>query len=158
MIFGGSTAYDSKRRQKVARREVYTAGPAMPAFLQWSKSAITFDWADHLDAVLHPGRYPLVVDPIVGPKRLTKVLMDGGSNLNIMYAKTLDEMGVDQTNIRPIRAPFHGVVPSKQAVPLGQIDLPVTFGDRSNYRSETLPSTWWDSREPSTPSWDDHVT
>ena len=34
-----------------------------------------------------------MVDPIVGMKRLTKVLMDGGSGLNIMYAKTLDEMG-----------------------------------------------------------------
>ena len=43
MIFGGSAAYDSKRRQKVSRREVYTAEPATPAFLRWSKSAITFD-------------------------------------------------------------------------------------------------------------------
>ena len=42
-----------------------------------------------------------------------KVLMDGGSDLNIMYAKTLDEMGVDWTNLRPIRVPLHGVVPSK---------------------------------------------
>ena len=33
MIFGGSAAYDSKRRQKVARREVYMAEPATPAFL-----------------------------------------------------------------------------------------------------------------------------
>ena len=64
--------------------------------------------------------------------------MDGGSGLNIMYAKTLDEMGVDRTNLRPIRAPFHGVIPGKQAIPLGQIDLSVTFGDRSNYRTETL--------------------
>ena len=79
MIFGGSTAYDSKRRQKVARREVYTAGPATPAFLRWSESAITFDRTDHPDTVPHPGRYPLVVDPIVGPKRLTKVLMDGAA-------------------------------------------------------------------------------
>ena len=36
-----------------------------------------------------------MVDPIIGTKRLSKVLMDGGSGLNIMYAKTLDEMGVD---------------------------------------------------------------
>ena len=43
MIFGGSTAYDSKRRQKVARREVYTAWPATPAFLWWSESTITFN-------------------------------------------------------------------------------------------------------------------
>ena len=119
MIFRGSAAYDSKRHQKVARREVYTAEPATPAFLRWSEAAITFDRADHPGAVPHPGRYPLVVDPIIGPKRLMKVLMDGGSSLNIMYAKMLDEMGVDRMNLRPIRVPFHGVVPSKQAVPLG---------------------------------------
>ena len=64
--------------------------------------------------------------------------MDGGSGLNIMYAKTLDEMGVDRSNLHPIRAPFHGVVPGKQAMPLGQIDLPVTFRDQSNYRTKTL--------------------
>ena len=56
MIFGGSAAYDSKRHQKVARREVYTAEPATPAFLRWSESAITFDRADHPGAVPHPGR------------------------------------------------------------------------------------------------------
>ena len=56
MIFKGSVAYDSKRRQKVTRREVYTIGPAMPAFLRWSESAITFDRANHPGAVPHPGR------------------------------------------------------------------------------------------------------
>ena len=79
MIFGGSTAYDSKRRQKVTRREIYMAGLVTPAFLRWSESTITFDRTDPPDAVPHPGRYPLVVDPIVGPKRLTKVLMDGAA-------------------------------------------------------------------------------
>ncbi|XP_066346119.1 uncharacterized protein [Miscanthus floridulus] len=29
-------------------------------------------------------------------------------------------------------------MPIKQAVPLGQIDLPVTFGNPTNYRTETL--------------------
>ena len=36
-----------------------------------------------------------MVDPIVSTKWLTKVLMDGGSGLNIMYTKTLDAMGID---------------------------------------------------------------
>ena len=36
-----------------------------------------------------------MVDLIIDPKRLTKVLMDGGSGLNIMYSKRLDEMGID---------------------------------------------------------------
>ncbi|XP_066320657.1 uncharacterized protein [Miscanthus floridulus] len=71
-------------------------------------------------------------------KRLTKILMDGGSGLNIMYAKTLDEIGIDRTRVRPIKAPFHGIMPGKQAMPLGQIDLAITFRDPSNYRTETL--------------------
>ena len=68
MIFGGSMAYDSKHHQKVARRQVYMAQPATPPFLRWSESAITFDRTDHPDTVPYPGRYLLVVDPIVSPK------------------------------------------------------------------------------------------
>jgi len=94
MIFGGSAAYDSKRRQKLARREVYMAESAAPTFLQWLESAITFDWTDHPESVPQPGRYPLVVYPIIGTKWLSKVLMDGGSGLNIMYAETLNAMGI----------------------------------------------------------------
>lgn len=138
MIFVGSVAYASKRRQKLARREVYMSKLATPSFLRWSKSAITFDRTDHPKSVPQSGRYPLVVDPIIGTKRLTKVLIDGGSGLNIMYAELLDAMGVYRSRIQPTRAPFHGIVPKKQAMPLGQIDLPVTFRNPTNYRTETL--------------------
>ncbi|XP_066324146.1 uncharacterized protein [Miscanthus floridulus] len=65
--------------------------------------------------------------------------MDGGSGLNIMYAETLDIMGIDKARIRPTRAPFHGIMLGKQAIPIGQINLPITFGNPSNYRTETLP-------------------
>ena len=68
MIFRGSEAYDSKRRQKIARREVYATEPATPAFLRWSESAITFDRTDHPKSISQLGRYLLMVDPIVGPK------------------------------------------------------------------------------------------
>jgi hypothetical protein len=47
--------------------------------------AITFDRYDHLDYVPNPGVYPLIIDPIIANTRLTKVLMDGGSSLNIIY-------------------------------------------------------------------------
>ena len=60
-----------------------------------------------------------MVDPIIGTKRLTKVLMDEGSGLNIMYAEMLDAMGIDRARVRTTRAPFHDIVPRKQAIPLG---------------------------------------
>jgi hypothetical protein len=66
-----------------------------------------------------PGRYPLVVDPSIGNARLTKVLMDGGSNLNIIYAETLGLLEIDLSTIRGSAAPFHGIVPGKRILPLG---------------------------------------
>ena len=52
-------------------------------------------------------------NPIIGTKRLTKVLMDGGSGLNIMYAETLDAMGIDRARIQPPKAPFLCIVSGK---------------------------------------------
>ena len=79
-----------------------------------------------------------MVDLIIDTKWLTKVLIDGGSGLNIMYAEMLDAMGIDRSRIRSTRAPFHGIIPRKQAMPLWQIDPPVTFGNLTNYRMESL--------------------
>ena len=59
-----------------------------------------------------------MVDLIIGMKCLTKVLMDGGSDLDIMYAETPDAMGIDRSRVRPTEAPFHGNVLGKQAIPL----------------------------------------
>ena len=62
---------------------------AAPVYLDWSDEPITFDRADHPDHVPSSGKHPLVVDPVIDDVRLTKVLMDGGSSLNIIYAGSL---------------------------------------------------------------------
>jgi hypothetical protein len=85
-----------------------------------------------------PGKYPLVVDLVIGNIRLTKVLMDGGSSLNNIYAETLGLLQIDLSSIRAGAAPFHGIIPRKRVQPLGQLDLPVCFGTPSNFRKETL--------------------
>ena len=90
MIFGGSDAIHSKRQHKVRYREACVAESAVPSFLSSSDSPITFDQRDHPSHVARPGRYPLVVDPIIHKKCLTEVLMDRGSGLNILYVDTLD--------------------------------------------------------------------
>jgi hypothetical protein len=64
--------------------------------------------------------------------------MNGLIGLNIMYAKTLNAMGISRSQLHLSGAPFNGIVLGKWAQPLGQIDLPVTFGDPSNFRMETL--------------------
>jgi hypothetical protein len=114
------------------------ADVAKPSYLKWSEVLITFDRKDHPNTVPQPGSYPLVVAPLFKSRRIHKVLIDGGSGINVLYASTLDEMGIPRSALRPPPTPFQGVIPGIEALPLGQIDLPVTFGDVRNFRTETL--------------------
>jgi hypothetical protein len=138
MIYGGQVANASARHRKQERREVCLLKVAAPVYLDWSDKPITFDQGDHPDCVPSLGKYPLIVDPVIGNVRLTKVLMDGGSSLNIIYTKTLRLLQIDLSTIRAGASPFHGIIPGKRVQPLGQLDLPVCFGTPSNFRKETL--------------------
>jgi hypothetical protein len=138
LIFGGPTVDMSNSQRKRERHEVLAVGKAPPSFLDWSGDAITFSREDHPNYISNPGQYPLVVDPVIGNSRFSKVLMDGGSSLNILYAHTLRLMGIGLDHLRPSMTPFHGVAPGKRVHPLGQIDLPVWFGTPDNFRKETL--------------------
>jgi hypothetical protein len=138
LIFGGPTVDMSSRQRKRERHKVLAAENAPPSFLDWSEDAITFSREDHPNRIPNPGQYPLVVDPIIGNARFSKVLMDGGSSLNILYAHTLRLLGIGLDQLRPSTTTFHGVAPGKRVQPLGQIDLPVWFGMPDNFRKETL--------------------
>jgi hypothetical protein len=138
MIYGGQVANALARHHKQGRREVCSVKVVAPVYLDWSNKPITFDQGDHPDCVPSPGRYPLVVDPIIGNARLTKVLMNRGSSLNIIYAETLGLLGIDLSTIQAGAAPFHGIIPGKRVLPLGQLDLLVCFGTPSNFQKETL--------------------
>jgi hypothetical protein len=138
MIYGGQVANASSWHRKQERREVCSVKVAAPVYLDWSDKPITFDQGDHPDYVPSLGRYPLIVNPVIGNARLTKVLMDRGNSLNIIYAETLGLLGIDLSMIWAGAAPFHGIVPGKHFLPLGQLDLTVCFGTPSNFCRETL--------------------
>jgi hypothetical protein len=77
MIFGGSPAKPSRRREKLIRREVMNADIMTPSYLKWSKVPITFDRKDHPDTIPQPGSYPLVAAPLFKSRTIHKFLMDG---------------------------------------------------------------------------------
>jgi hypothetical protein len=65
---------------------------------------------------------------------ITKVLIDGGTGLNIIFLEMLRKMGLDFAGLITLTGvPFYGIVPSKAAMPLRQITLLVTFGTQTNY-------------------------
>jgi hypothetical protein len=78
--------------------------------------------------------------PVVAGSRLNKVLIDGGSRLNVLFTKTLKKMKLDITHMLTLStSSFYDIVPDNAAIPLGSVVLPVTFGEtRENYRTEYI--------------------
>jgi hypothetical protein len=55
---------------------------------------------NHLDSIPKPGRFCLIVNPLVGMTRLTKALKDGGSGVNLMYLDTFKGLGLTQDKLQ----------------------------------------------------------
>jgi hypothetical protein len=94
IIIDGITALPLRHKHKRILQEIYHTKLAVPSYLRWSEIAVTYDRTNHPDHIPHPRAYPLVVALLFGTKRVHKVLMDGGSSLNIVYMSTLNSMGI----------------------------------------------------------------
>jgi hypothetical protein len=69
--------------------------------------------------------------PVVAGSRLNKVLIDGGSGLNVLFTKTLKKMKLNITHLLTKGTlPFYDIIPRNVAIPLGLVVLPVTFGEK----------------------------
>jgi hypothetical protein len=138
VIFGGHGAQENRRKQKLNDRQVLAATTSAPAPYRWSEHAKTFSRADQWLNFDHPGTYPLLVDPVIQESRVKKVLVDGGSSINVTFTRTLLALGVALKDLTELDTPFFGIVPTQGEYPLGHIYMLVTFGTPENYRTEFL--------------------
>ena len=109
-----------------------------PSYRPWFEVPITFSRANQWADIPYTGRFPLVLDTTVQKVLLRKVLVDGGSALNLLFAGALKELGLGITDLTPLDSSFWGVVPGRASRPLGEITLPVQFGTATNYIVEHI--------------------
>jgi hypothetical protein len=114
------------------------ATTSAPTPYRWSEHLITFTRADQWLNFDHLGKYPLLVDPVIRESRVKKVLVDGGSSINITFPRTLLGFGVALKELHESDTPFFGIMRTEGEYPLGHIYMPVTFGTPENYRTEFL--------------------
>ena len=82
-------------------------GPiADPTYLDWSEHPITSSRANLWSDIPYLGRFLLVLDPIIKDMCFQKVLIDGGSALNILFAGSLEELGLKKEDLTPMDSPF----------------------------------------------------
>jgi hypothetical protein len=107
--------------------------PAIPKYLNWSEYPIQFSPKDQWTNVDNARHYRLVLDPTITGITMTKVLIDGGAGLNIIFADTSRKIGLDFAGLlTPTDIPFYRIVPGKAAM---HLTLPVTFRTLDNYRT-----------------------
>ena len=75
----------------------------------------------------------MVLDPIIDGYHLTRVLMDGGSSLNLIYQDTVRKMGIDPSRFSQSNTTFKGVIPGPKARCTGSLVLEVVFGSSDNF-------------------------
>jgi hypothetical protein len=122
--------------------EVNAVMSVVPKLMYWSDQAIGWDRADHPKIMPNPGGYALVMDlsfvGLANNVRFSKVLIDNGSSINIMYWDTMQKLGIKENMLEPSKMTFHGIVSGLSCASMGKIRIDVMFGNRDNYRVENL--------------------
>ena len=78
----------------------------------------------------------MLCSPVISNVQVTKTLIDGGAGLNVLSIDTFDNLQLPYDELHPTK-PFSRVTDGSTNL-IGQVRLPVTFGEHNNYRTELI--------------------
>ena len=94
---------DDKHNRQQRQQEVNAVASETPEFMHWSEKPISWSRADHPEVMPNPGSYALVLDATFAIERragrFSRVLIDGGSSINILYKDTMEKLGIRQRQL-----------------------------------------------------------
>jgi hypothetical protein len=130
-----SVDLETKRQKRDHYRSVNhvaLTGPVVQT--RWSHVPLTFDARD-VDLRSAPHVDAMVINCSVAGWDLHKVLVDNGSQADIIFLHAFDHMGISHSLLKPSDNPLYGFG-GKGTFPMGKIELPLSFGVAPNARSE----------------------
>lgn len=78
----------------------------------------------------------MLCSPVISNVTVSKTLIDRGAWLNVLSVQTFDRLQVPYYQLHCTK-PFSGVTDGSTH-PIGQVRLPVTFGEHNNYHTELI--------------------
>ncbi|VFR00078.1 unnamed protein product [Cuscuta campestris] len=158
VIYGGSEGGDSASQRKKWGRELYVGIVALgPRPKQTRREPITFTDRD-LPATGEDHNDPLVITMNMGGVDVSRVLVDTGSSVNVLYLETFEKLKLCRTRFIAYLASF-GIKHNKASVTYpqgnGQVEnanrtivdeLKKRLGEEGRKWLETLPHTIWAHR------------
>jgi hypothetical protein len=134
---GSSVDFKTKRQKRDHYRSVNhvaLTGPVVQT--RWSHVPLTFDARD-IDLCSVPHVDAMVINYTIAGWDLHKVLVDNGSQADIIFLHAFHCMGISHSLLKPLDNPLYGFG-GKGTFPMGKIELPMSFGVAPNARSEQV--------------------
>jgi hypothetical protein len=103
---------------------------------KWSHVQITFSEAD-IKLTSFPHTDAMVITAHIDKWNVMRVLVDNGSQAEILSLSTYDQMGFSKKQLKEASKPFYGF-DGKKIELVGSISLPVSFGTLSNAHTEYI--------------------
>ncbi|XP_074559159.1 uncharacterized protein LOC141815103 [Curcuma longa] len=131
MITGGTTDGDSNRARKAYVRQLEVCGVA--AGSRGDGPTIGFGPQD-LEGVETPHDDALVITATIANYDVSRVLVDTGSSVNIIFKKAFDQMHIDEDDLEPMATALYGFT-GNEVRPLGQARLAISLGEEPARRT-----------------------
>jgi hypothetical protein len=108
-IVGGKVSVESKHERKllaraclnVAKTDDLIAYPRLPL---WSHREINFSRADQWATIPELGCFALVLSPYINKVQFDRVLIDGGSSIDILFKNSLSALNISKADLKPYDA------------------------------------------------------
>ncbi|VFQ77435.1 unnamed protein product [Cuscuta campestris] len=108
VIYGGPEGGDSASQRKKWGRELYVGTVALnPRSKQARREPITFTDRD-LPATGEDHNDPLVITMDMGGVDVSRVLVDTGSSVNVLYLDAFEKLKLCRTRLEPLKTPLSG--------------------------------------------------
>jgi hypothetical protein len=108
-IIGGKVSIKTKHERKLLDRACLNMANADnlitdPRLPPWSHREISFSRKDQWAAIPEPGHFPLVLNPCINKVQFDRVLIDGGSSIDILFKNNLPALKITQADLKPYEA------------------------------------------------------
>ncbi|VFQ59847.1 unnamed protein product [Cuscuta campestris] len=108
VIYGGPKGGDSASQRKKWGRELYIGTVALaPRSKQAKREPITFTDRD-LPATGEDHNDPLVITMDMGGVNVSRVLVDTGNSVNVLYLDAFEKLKLCRTQLEPLKTPLFG--------------------------------------------------